>query len=258
MAGAISKMIESTINPSSSPIVSNSTTTETNQKTSTSSKHENAGKEIAIKLAVEIFQLFIISISSWYFSKWILRQNNIFSSMNQNTSGSNPDQTRERLAKLLMEREIAKEQKSDNNFNQSPERMKALKEKVRRKIVKSLDLNQYENAIAEDVIDPADIKTTFADVGGIDHIKTELWDLVVLPIIRPDIFVSKSGLVSPPRGILLFGAPGTGKIREVVNLFKTWFLPTLTAVHSSFFCQYFIQVRPCWPRLLQKKVVLHL
>ena len=212
IAGAISKTIESTINPSSSlsssssssPILSNSTTTETNHKTSTSPKHENAGKEIAIKLTVEIFQLFIITISSWYFSKWIMRQNNIFSSMNQNASGNNPDQTRERLAKLLMEREIAKliQEKESNKNYQSPEYMEALKEKVRRQIIKSLDLNQYENAIAEDVIDPADIQTSFADVGGIDHIKTELWDLVVLPIIRPDIFVSKSGLVSPPRGIL--------------------------------------------------------
>lgn len=74
-----------------------------------------------------------------------------------------------------------------------------------------LRLNQYEAAIASDVIDPSQIPTRFKDIGGIDSIKSELWDLVVLPLLRPDLFSSPSGLVSPPRGVLLYGAPGTGK-----------------------------------------------
>jgi ATP-dependent 26S proteasome regulatory subunit len=65
------------------------------------------------------------------------------------------------------------------------------------------NLNEYERIIAQDVIDPTDMNTTFADVGGIDTIKMELWELVVFPLIRPDLFTSESGLVSPPKGILL-------------------------------------------------------
>lgn len=217
---SISKTIEATLSPtnhtSSSSINSSSEGTHGSSNNHTRrneiDKNERInGKEVAVKIAAEVFQLFVISIGSWYLSKWIMRQNSMgrFSSP---SSGGNSD-ARQRLEKMLMEREISKiiQEHEDENVNINNINMKALREKVRRQIVTKLDLNEYETAIAQDVIDPADIQTSFADVGGIDHIKTELWDLVVLPILRPDIFVSVSGLVSPPRGILLFGAPGTGK-----------------------------------------------
>jgi len=71
--------------------------------------------------------------------------------------------------------------------------------------------NPHEAAIAADVIDPDRITIKFHDIGGIDSIKAELWELVVLPLVKPELFQSESGLVSPPRGILLYGQPGTGK-----------------------------------------------
>jgi len=74
-----------------------------------------------------------------------------------------------------------------------------------------LRLSKYESAIVSDIVDPSKIQTRFKDIGGIDDIKSELWDLVVLPLLRPDLFSSASGLVSPPRGVLLYGQPGTGK-----------------------------------------------
>ena len=67
-------------------------------------------------------------------------------------------------------------------------------------------LSPYEMNIAQgNVIDPTNIAVTFSDVGGMDDIKSEIYDLVVLPLLRPDLFMSDSGLVSPPKGILLYG-----------------------------------------------------
>ena len=73
-------------------------------------------------------------------------------------------------------------------------------------------LSSYEISIAQsNVIDPTNISVKFSDIGGMDDIKSEIYDLVVLPLLRPDLFISDSGLVSPPKGILLYGPPGTGK-----------------------------------------------
>ena len=67
-------------------------------------------------------------------------------------------------------------------------------------------LTPYEIAIAQNnCIDPSGLSITFRDVGGMDDIKSEVYDLVVLPLLRPDLFVSDSGLVAPPKGILLYG-----------------------------------------------------
>ena len=50
---------------------------------------------------------------------------------------------------------------------------------------------------------------TLSDLGGADPIIQELEDLIVLPLLRPDIYaISK---IQPPRGILLHGPPGCGK-----------------------------------------------
>ena len=62
----------------------------------------------------------------------------------------------------------------------------------------------------QDVIDPDHISTTFDDIAGIDQIKQELQDMIILPLKEPQLFVSHS-LFSLPKGVLLYGPPGTGK-----------------------------------------------
>ncbi len=51
-----------------------------------------------------------------------------------------------------------------------------------------------------------------ADIGGLDHAKEEIFEGVIIPMQHPEIFEAEStSLLSPPRGVLLHGPPGTGK-----------------------------------------------
>jgi len=75
--------------------------------------------------------------------------------------------------------------------------------------VQPLVLNTHEQQVAEGVVDPLDMLTCFSDIGGIDDCKSEIYDLVVMPLKFPELYMS--GGVESPKGILLYGAPGTGK-----------------------------------------------
>jgi transitional endoplasmic reticulum ATPase len=52
-------------------------------------------------------------------------------------------------------------------------------------------------------------RVTWGDVGGLDNVKKELHEAVELPLDDPGSFTRLG--IKPPRGVLLFGAPGTGK-----------------------------------------------
>ena len=50
---------------------------------------------------------------------------------------------------------------------------------------------------------------SFSSVGGLDKYVDALKEMVFLPLLYPEVFARFK--MSPPRGVLLYGAPGTGK-----------------------------------------------
>ena len=50
---------------------------------------------------------------------------------------------------------------------------------------------------------------SLADVGGAETVIQQLEDLIVLPLLQPQIYIASK--IQPPRGVLLHGPPGCGK-----------------------------------------------
>jgi SpoVK/Ycf46/Vps4 family AAA+-type ATPase len=59
-----------------------------------------------------------------------------------------------------------------------------------------LALTKQEKELAEGVVDPDLIESSLADIRGLDEIKREIWELVVLPLRKPDLFFGSSSLSS--------------------------------------------------------------
>lgn len=61
--------------------------------------------------------------------------------------------------------------------------------------------------IQQEIIHRVDT-VTWEHIAGLEHAKNTIKEIVIWPMLRPDIF---TGLRGPPKGLLLFGPPGTGK-----------------------------------------------
>uniref|UniRef100_A0A803QL39 AAA+ ATPase domain-containing protein n=1 Tax=Cannabis sativa TaxID=3483 RepID=A0A803QL39_CANSA len=61
--------------------------------------------------------------------------------------------------------------------------------------------------VSNEIMDK-DPNVRWEDIAGLDHAKKCVTEMVIWPLLRPDIF---KGCRSPGKGLLLFGPPGTGK-----------------------------------------------
>ncbi|MBI2136420.1 AAA family ATPase [Candidatus Woesearchaeota archaeon] len=90
-------------------------------------------------------------------------------------------------------------------------------EPISKEILEKLSVSQKHFKEALKIVRPSALREVFVeipnvrwtDVGGLEDIKQELKETVEWPLKNPDAF--KRMGVRPPRGVLLYGAPGTGK-----------------------------------------------
>lgn len=116
--------------------------------------------------------------------------------------------------------------------------------------------NPYEDIIACDVINPEHIGVEFNSIGGLEAIKQSLFELVILPLRRPELF-AHGKLLGSQKGVLLYGPPGTGKTMlakaiakesgavfinvKISNLMSKWFGDAQKLVAALFSLAYKLQ-----------------
>lgn len=62
--------------------------------------------------------------------------------------------------------------------------------------------------VSEMKVDKAPLES-YADIGGLDSQIEEIKEVVELPLTHPELFEDVG--ITPPKGVILYGEPGTGK-----------------------------------------------
>ncbi|XP_009775966.1 uncharacterized protein LOC107803714 [Nicotiana tabacum] len=144
----------------------------------------------------------------------------------------------------------------DPNREASKKALEHKKEIAKRLGRPLIQTNPYEDVIACDVVNPDHIDVEFDSIGGLESIKQALYELVILPMRRPELF-SHGKLLGPQKGVLLYGPPGTGKTMlakaiakesgavfinvRISNLMSKWFGDAQKLVSAVFSLAYKLQ-----------------
>ncbi|XP_014485971.1 PREDICTED: fidgetin-like protein 1 isoform X2 [Dinoponera quadriceps] len=99
-----------------------------------------------------------------------------------------------------------KEKSMESHNNRAQNAADGKTEEVEDERLRNIEPNMIE-LIRNEIMDSGK-SVTWDDIAGLEYTKKIIKEVVVFPMLRPDIFI---GLRRPPRGILLFGPPGTGK-----------------------------------------------
>ena len=75
------------------------------------------------------------------------------------------------------------------------------------KITRDTNLVVKEEPVSESIVKVGNVH--YEDIGGLEDAKQKIRELVELPIRYPELF-ERLG-IEPPKGVLLYGSPGTGK-----------------------------------------------
>ena len=194
-------------------------TTELRQSTNKGKRPQKKGSEdvtvgeIIVSLGVTILLTIVVGIVSQSISIWLHGGPGI---KDPDSPASNIIERR--VQTILQKRadaaaqEAAQQQQNDKAGRRRSKHQKQGESSVVVKAprVRCPRLTHYELRVAEQLVDPDDIENDFAHIGGLDKIKEELYSLAILPLLEPRLFAG-SALGRPCKGILLYGAPGTGK-----------------------------------------------
>ncbi|KAK8791914.1 hypothetical protein WA158_005291 [Blastocystis sp. Blastoise] len=110
----------------------------------------------------------------------------------------------------LLTKAMDKMDPRNKELKENEERKKKIIDILKTRCPNLKTLTDYEYRILQDIVLPSEIDISFKDIGGLEDVKQEIKDMILLPLLRPDIFKGKK-LLEFPKGILLYGPPGTGK-----------------------------------------------